>query len=69
MFKPSLTLKRQTKIAADDILIILLLSFEENKAWFFHVNPLETSSLIFSKNKEKICMNVACCSRDWRFEG
>ena len=30
----------QTKIAADDILIFLLLSLEENKAWFFHVNPL-----------------------------
>ena len=29
-------LKRQTKIAAADILIFyLLLSFEENKAWFF----------------------------------
>ena len=50
---------RQTKIAADDILIFLLLSFEENKAWFFMWNlclaedSLETSSLIFSEKTMK----------------
>ena len=31
----TLTLKHQTKIAAEDTLIFLLLSFEENKALFF----------------------------------
>ena len=30
-------------------------------------DSLETSRLIFSekKNREKIIMNVVCCSRDW----
>ena len=49
-------LKRQTKIAADDSLLFLVLSFEENKAWFFMwilrlaEDSFETSSLIFSEN-------------------
>ena len=30
-------------------------------------DSLETSSLIFSENSEKIFMHVVCCSRDWRF--
>ena len=52
-------LKRQTKIAADNILISLLLSFEENKAWFFvwirclAEDSPETSSLIFSEKQWK----------------
>ena len=33
-----LTLKALNKIAADDILMFLLLSFEENKAWFFRIH-------------------------------
>ena len=50
-----LTLKKTSKIAADDIFIIFsILFFEENKACRFHVNPCladdshEISSLIFS---------------------
>ena len=47
------------KIAADDILIFLLLSFEENKAWFFMwilcpaEDSLEASNLIFSEKQWK----------------
>ena len=58
MHKKTLTiyypLRRQRKIAADDILISYF-SFEENKAWFFMwilclaEDSLETSSLIFSE--------------------
>ena len=60
LFEP---LKCQTKIAADDILIFTFI-FEENKAWFFHVNPLlaedslGTLSLIFS---EKQWRNIYEC--------
>ena len=40
----------------------------------FHVNPLPSRNMkhqvLFSlKNNEKICMNVVCCSRNWRFKG
>ena len=55
--KLSWPLERQTKIAADDILIFLLLSFEENKAWFFMwilcLDSLETSSFIFTQKQWK----------------
>ena len=47
----------------------LPLSFEENKVWFFHVNPLpsrgftwSTKSYFLWKNNEKIFMNVVRCS-------
>ena len=53
-------LKCQTKIAAKDILLFLLISCEENKAWFFMwilcclaEDSLETSSLIFSEKQWK----------------
>ena len=43
-----------SKIAADDILFFWLLSFEENKAWFFMAeDSLDTSSLIFSEKQWK----------------
>ena len=51
-------------MAADDILIFLLLAFKENKAWFFMwilclaEDSLETSSLIFS---EKTWKNIDEC--------
>ena len=72
-----LTLKRQIKIAADDTLIFLLLFLEENKAWSFMwilclaEDSHKISSLIFSekKKKEKVFMNVVCCSRDSGFKG
>ena len=68
----NLPLKRQTKIAADDILISLLLSSKKIRLDFLCESSarqrihLKTSSLIFS---EKQFMNVVCCSRDWRFKG
>ena len=30
---------------------------------------LKHQVLFFLKNNEIICMNVVCCSRDWRFKG
>ena len=48
---------QQTKTAADNILIFLILLFLENKAWFFMwilcqaEDSLETSSLIFSEKQ------------------
>ena len=55
----NLPLKGQTKIAADDTLIFLLLFFEENKAWSFMwilclaENSHEISSLFSLKKKKK----------------
>ena len=55
----TLTLKRQTKIAADDIWIFYCYLSKENKAWFFMwilglaEDSLETSSLIFSEKKKR----------------
>ena len=69
------TLKAPNKTCSRWHFNFLLLSFEENKAWFFMwilclaKDSLETSSLNSLKNNEKICMNVVCCSRDWRFKG
>ena len=61
-------LKRETKIAADGILIFYFY-FSKKIRLDFSCDSLETSSLIFSKNRRKIFMNVVCCSRDWRFKG
>ena len=68
MLTPYWPLKHQTKIAADDIFNFLLLSFEENKAWFFMwilclaEDSLETSSHIFSEKQWKDIHDVVCCS-------
>ena len=68
-------LKRQTKIAADDILIFyfylskkirLDFSCESSAKQRVHLKHQVLFSL---KNNEKIFMNVVCCSRDWRFKG
>ena len=62
-------LKRQTKIAADDILICYFYLSKKIRldfSWESAEDSLETSSL---KNNEKIFMNVVCCSRDWHFKG
>ena len=66
-----LTLKAPNKNCSRQHFNLLLLSFEENKASFFQVNPLHLKhQVLFSlKNNEKICINVVCCSRDWRFKG
>ena len=53
----SLTLKRQTKIAADNILI-----------FYFQRIHLKHQVLFSLKNNDKIFMNVVCCSRDWGFK-
>ena len=64
----------QIKIAADDTLIFLFLSFEENKAWCFlwilclAEDSHEISNLIFWKNNEKVFKTVVCCSRDWHLK-
>ena len=69
------SLKRQTKIAADDILIVyfylskkirLDFSCESSSEQRIHLKDQVLFSL---KNNEKIFMNVVCCSRDWRFKG
>ena len=76
-----LTLKAPNKNCSRQHFIFVLLSFEENKAWFYMwilclaEDLHETSSLIFSKKKtkkktnEKIFINVVCCSCDWHFKG
>ena len=70
-----LTLKASNKNCSRRHFNFLLLSFEENKAWFFMwilclaEDSLETSSLIFSEKQWKNIMNAVCCSRDWRFNG
>ena len=70
-----LTLKHQTKIAADDILIFyfylskkirLDFSCESSAQQRIYLNHQVLSSL---KNNEKIFMNVVCCSRDWHLKG
>ena len=67
-------LKRQTKMAADDILIFyfylskkirLDVSSESSALQRIH---LKLQVLFSLKNNEKIFMNVVCCSRDWRFK-
>ena len=66
--------KRQTKIAADNTNCTVLVSFEENKAWWFMwilcqaEDSHEISSHIFSGKQWKN-MNVVCCSGDWLFKG
>ena len=66
---------RQTKIAADDILIFYFYLSKKVRLDFsgelcLAEDSLETSSLIFSlKNNENIFMNDVCCSQDWRFKG
>ena len=68
-------LKCQTKIAADNILILyfylskkirLDFSCESSAQQRIH---LKYQVLFSLKNNEKIFMNVVCCSRDWRFKG
>ena len=55
-----LLLKRQTKIAADDILI-----------FYFYLSKIHLKhQVLFSlENNEKIFLNVVCCISDWRFKG
>ena len=73
--QPAITLKAPNKNCSRRHFKFLLLSFEENKAWFFMwilciaEVSLETSSIIFSEKQWKIFMNVVCCSRDWSFKG
>ena len=68
-----LTLKASIKNCSRRQFNFLLLSFKENKAWFFPwilclaEDSLEISSLIISEKQWKIFMNAVCCSRDWRF--
>ena len=62
-------LKRQTIIAAADILIFYFYLSKKTRTEFTCESSLEKSSLIFSEKNEKIFMNVVCCSRDWRFKG
>ena len=68
-------LKRQAKIAADDILIFyfylskkirLDFSCESSASQRIHLKHQVLFSL---KNNEKIFRNVVCCSHDWRFKG
>ena len=74
-FYEELTFKVPNKNCSRRHFNFLLLSFEENKAWFFMwilclaEDSPETSSLIFSEKQWKIFMNVVCCSRDRRFKG
>ena len=59
-------LKRQTKFAADDILMFyFLLSFKENKTIISRESSAQHQVLFSLKNNEKIFMNVVCCSRVW----
>ena len=68
-------LKRQTKIAADDLLIFyfylpkkirLDVSSEFSAKQRIHLKHQVLFSL---KNNEKMFINVVCCSRDWRCKG
>ena len=69
-----LTLKAPNKNCSRWHFIFLLLSCEENKAWFFMwilclaVDSLKHQVLFSLKNTEKTFMNVICGSRDWRFK-
>ena len=72
------TLKAPNKNCSWRHLNFSLLSFEENKAWFFLwivcLNPLpwltwNIRSYFLWKTMKKIFMNVVCCSCDWRFKG
>ena len=73
--KVTLTLKAPNKNCSRRHFNFLLLSFKENKAWFFRwilclaENSFEISSLIFSEKQWKIFMAVVCCSHDWCFKG
>ena len=62
----SKSLKRQTKIAADDILFFY---FYLSKKIRFDFQGLKHQVLFSLINNEKIFMNVVCCSRDCRFKG
>ena len=68
-------LERQTKIAADDILIFSFYLSKKIRLKFLCESSAEQRihlkhQVLFSlKNNERICMNVVCCSRDWRFQG
>ena len=71
----TLTMKAPNKNWSRRHFIFLLLSFKENKAWFFMwilclaEDSLDLSNLIFSEKQWKIFVNVVCRSRDWRFKG
>ena len=66
LFKP---LKRQTKIAADDILIFYFYLLKKIRLDFSCDSSAYIKSYFLQKNNEKIFINVVCCSRDWRFKG
>ena len=76
LFRVSLfyPLKRQTKIAADDILIFYFYLSKKIKLDFSCESSvrqrihLKHQTLFSLKNNEKMFMNVVCCSRDWRFK-
>ena len=65
-------LKRQTKNAADDILIFYFHLSKKIRLDFscesLAEDSLETSSFISLKNNEKLFMNVVCRSHDWCFK-
>ena len=63
--EPVSTLKCQTKIAADDLIIFYFYLSKKIRLDF----SCESSVLFSLKNNAKIFMNVVCCSRDWRFKG
>ena len=70
----TLALKVANKNLQQTTLILFTFIFRRKLGLIFHVNPLledslETSSQFSLKNNEKIFMNVACCSRGWRFKG
>ena len=67
-----LTLKRQTKIAADDILIFYFYLSKKIRLDFSCESStihLKHQVLFSLKNNEQVFMNVVCCSPDWRFKG
>ena len=61
-------LKRQTKTAADDVLIFYFYLSKKIRLDFSWIH-LKHQVLFSLKNNKKIFMNVVCCSRDWRFKG
>ena len=74
---PMLTLKHQTKIAADDTFIFFFyfyllkkirldVSYESSARQRIHTKYQVLFSL---ENNKKVFMNVVCCSRDWLFKG
>ena len=62
--------KRQTKIAADDTLFFYFYLSNEIRLDVSRESSAMKYQVLFSlKNNEKVFINVACCSRDWRFKG